>query len=136
MFNFWNEIHNNYTSIITFFDDIGIIITFSTLVFTLWNFLSNYKNNKKLNKNIQIKLLCEGKKPKILLQTIKRRYFTRSEVQGILGNCYAKEQRYDSSFLSTRIFSKQLEKVQNGESDILEITLTSSEEFDKFQSSE
>ncbi len=132
-FNFWNEIHNTYISFITFFDDIGIIAAFFTLFFTFWNFISNRINNKKLNKNIQIKLVCEGQEPKVLLQTIKRRHFTRSEVQGILGNYYVGKERYDSSYLCTEIFSERLENVQNGDSDILVITITNPEEFEKFQ---
>ncbi len=134
MFGFWNEVHNTYINFITFFDDIGIIVAFFTLFFTFWNFVSNRRNNKKLNQNIQIKLLCEGLSSKVLPQTIKRRHFTRSEVQGILGNYYLGKERYDSSYLCTKAFSESLEKVQNGDCNILEITITNSEEFEKFQS--
>ncbi|MBS9781374.1 MAG: hypothetical protein KGV56_02660 [Gammaproteobacteria bacterium] len=131
MFDWWANIHNNYNNGITFFDDIGIIIAFGTFVVTLVNLIMNMRNNKKLNKDIEIALVCGGE-IKILPQTIKRRHFNRSEVQGVLGNFYESNQRYDSKCLCTDNFSKQLEAIQNGKSDKIQIHIEKREEFKKF----
>ncbi|MBS9781632.1 MAG: hypothetical protein KGV56_03985 [Gammaproteobacteria bacterium] len=131
MFDWWADIHNSNANGITFFDDIGICIAFLTFLATLLNIYLNYRSNKKLNENIEIELVCE-EECQILPQTIKRRHFNRSEVQGVLGNFYESNQRYDSKCLCTDNFSQQLEAVQNGKSNKLQIHIEKIEEFKKF----
>lgn len=129
MFTWWKNFHDSFSDGITFFDDVGIFIAFGTFAFTA----INWWNNRKQNVDVIIELvLADTSQKKALIQTIKRRHLTRSEVLGVLGTVYQGNKRYDIPFLAKREFSKRLEKAQEGKTEILQIEIDNKNTFDQF----
>lgn len=111
-------------------DKLATLIGFFTLIFTVWNWYSTRKLNKVLDQDIKI-ILKHKAETKELPHTIKRRHFTRSEVQGILANCYS-EKHYNISYLGKRGYSNQIIEVQNNKSHELIIPIDEEDEYKKF----
>ncbi len=110
-------------------DKFTIWFTFLTLFFVF----RNWKNDKKLQENIQISLRYQNKNI-YLLQTLRRIHCSRSEIQGLLRAAYGGA-TYKLSFLAGEEFSQRLKNVQNGELDtlIIDIDENEKEEHNVFQ---
>lgn len=125
------ELLNQFTE---WADKFTIWVALFTLLFTIKSWLADRKNNI----DISIKLQHAQHAPLMLAQTIKRRHFTRSEVQGVLANAYHNpnntKTRYKIPFLASKEFSNRLELVQNGKTDILIIDIEDKNEFEFFVS--
>lgn len=119
------EIFNQITE---WANKITIWIAFATLFFTWRNWLNDRKG--KVDIKIQLHNLTDNN-TMVLVQTVKRKHCTRSEIQGLLrasnnGNAY------NINFLSTREFSDRLESIQNNKSKILIIDIKGQTEFSGF----
>lgn len=113
-------------------DKFTIWVAVFTFISTIINFCINIKNEKKLSQNIQIILHHPNSgEQRSLQQTIKRRYATRAEIQGLLANVYA-GQRYDIPYMGSPAYSEQIEAIQQGKLDALTINIEKREEYDKF----
>lgn len=122
-----------FMSLTRVLDTLTIWVAGVTCIIAVCNFYTNRKNTKIQNMDIPIHLiLIDSNATKNLPFTIKRKHFTRSEVQGVLGAVFNGKERYDIPFLATQAFSNALEDVQNNQSNLLEITIQDKETFDKF----
>lgn len=121
-----------FLTMIDYLDKFTIIVATITLIFTWLNWLRARRGND----DIAIIITFEAQQI-TLAQTIKRRHFTRSEVQGVLANAYcnpnAPKARYDIPFLATNTFSKRLEAAQEGKANSLNIDVPDAETFSHFQ---
>lgn len=98
-----------------------------TMVFTL----INWRYNRKQQEDVVLVLHC-GPESLTLPLTVKRRYCTRAEVQGILGAIYG-EGRYIIPFLAKKEFSRRLELVQESKDNCLHIDVDLADVFQVFQ---
>lgn len=120
-----------FTAVITWLDIITIVFGFITMIFTIWNWCTNRRWNNLLEQDIEIVLKC-GEKQYKLPHTVKRRHFTRSEIQGILGNCYQSSGRYNLPYLGKPEYSEAIRHIQNGGSNTLVIPVSDEKEYNNF----
>lgn len=114
-------------------DKFTIWIAVITVIFTIKNYYYNKKTEKKLNQNIYIILRHPNSAQQhTLKQTIKRRYATRAEIQGLLANIYSEDKRYNIPYMREPAYSAQIEAIQNGNSDTLTIDIHDAQEYEKF----
>lgn len=120
---------STFDQLIAWIDKITILIT---LVFTVWNWHSNRKWNKKLEEDIKIELYNkQNDETYILPHTIRRRHFTRSEIQGLLGN-YNGVGRYEIAYMASEDYPKAIDRVQNGDTNKLIVYVDADDKFSAF----
>lgn len=114
-------------------DKFTIWVALITVIFTLKNYYKNKKQEEKLNQNIHITLTCpQTGASHTLKQSIKRRYASRAEIQGLLANVYQEDKRYNIPYMGKANYSAQIEAIQNGNSDTLTIEIDDPNEYQKF----
>lgn len=91
--------------------DRGLLLI--TMCVSIYNICVSRKNND----DISVILTCEGEEDIQLVQTIKRKHFTRSELQGVLSNNYTPKEKgprfYDIKYLGEKEFIEKLREVQD-----------------------
>ncbi|MGY0399566.1 MAG: hypothetical protein ACWIPH_06455 [Ostreibacterium sp.] len=123
-----------FMTVTNWLDTFTIWVAIFTFVMIFINWCNNRINNKKQNASISILLKnTETKKEDTLVQTVKRRHCTRSEIQGIL-RAADESESYNIAFLSTEAFSNRLEAIQDTKSNTctLVIDLTNADKFKPF----
>lgn len=124
---------NVWNNLITWADQLAIIFAFFSMLYAGKNYYKNKKQEEKLNQNIHITLTCpQTGASHTLKQTIKRRYASRAEIQGLLANVYQEDKRYNIPYMGKANYSAQIEAIQNGNSDTLTIEIDDPNEYQKF----
>lgn len=106
--------------------DRGLLLI--TMCVSIYNICVSRKNND----DISVILTCEGEEDIQLVQTIKRKHLTRSELQGVLRNATMKSS-YDIPYLYSSNFSDSMSKVQDARAEkTIVIKIDSVDEYNGF----
>ena len=128
---------NSIKEIIEFLDKITIVFATITMFGVFYNIWQNRKNKKLENEKIKVIFDVDGVNYLLDLD-MPRKQISRSEIQGILSAFQnIPSQRYSIDYLSNITFLDDIFRIQNNESDQLEIFLTNEEfiggyMYDKF----
>jgi len=112
-----------------YWTSIDAVITIGTLFGVWYNYKEDKKKQKLENEDITIKLkVLEIDKIINIEPPIVRKFFSRSEFQGVLGNQLIKGvTRYDIDYLNTQDYYNQLKEIQTDDKQELIIDIKNDE---------
>lgn len=119
------EIKEFWESLISWLNNFTVLFAFGAMCFSGFNFYRNLRQNKFILLYIE----KNGVKESLDIE-IKRKEFSRSELNGVLG-ALEKDGKFNIDYFSTKEFFDQLNDVQKSKKEEFVIYLSNSDKFER-----